>query len=88
MVDYVQENFNNCFKKGTFPKDFKKAVVLQPHKKYCETEKSNYRSINILPNLSKNYERLLYDQMYTHFSHFPLNINVAFVRDTVPNTAS
>ena len=22
IVDYLQENFNNCLKKGTFPKDF------------------------------------------------------------------
>ena len=76
------------FKKVPSLKTLKRLWFFQPHKKYCETEKSNYRPINILPNLSKNYERLLYDQMYTHFSNFPLNINVAFVRDTVPNTAS
>ena len=33
LVDYLQENFNNCFNKGTFPKDFKKAVVHPTHKK-------------------------------------------------------
>ena len=22
IVDYLKENFNNCLKKGTFPKDF------------------------------------------------------------------
>ena len=33
IVDYLQENFNNCLKKGTFPKDFKKAVVHSTHKK-------------------------------------------------------
>ena len=32
IADYLQENFNNCFKKGTFPKDFKKAVVHPAHK--------------------------------------------------------
>ena len=26
--DYLQENFNKCLKKGTFPKDFKKAVLI------------------------------------------------------------
>ena len=70
IVDYLQENFNNCLKKGTFPKDFKKAVVHPTHKKDCKTEKSNYRPISILPNLSKIHERLLYDQMYTYFSNF------------------
>ena len=40
------------------------------YKKECKTEKSNYRPISILPNLSKIYERLLYDQMYTYFDKF------------------
>ena len=70
IVDYLQENINNCLKKGTFPKDFKKAVVHPTHKKDCKTEKSNYRPINILPNLFKIHERPLYDQMYTYFSNF------------------
>ena len=35
IVDYLQENFNNCLKKGTFPKGFKKAVVHPTHKKDC-----------------------------------------------------
>ena len=85
IVDYLQENVNSCLKKGTFPKDFKKAVVHSTHKKDCKTEKLNYRPISILPNSSKIYERLLYDQVYTYFSNF---FNVAFVRDTVPNTSS
>ena len=53
IVDYLQENFNNCLKKGTFPKDFRKAAVHPTQKKDCKTEKSNYRPINILSNLSK-----------------------------------
>ena len=27
IVNYLQENFNNCLKQGTFPKDFKNAAV-------------------------------------------------------------
>ena len=70
IVDYLQEHFNNCLKKGTFPKNFKKAVVHPTHKKDCKTEKSNHRPISILPNLSEIHERILYDQMYTYFSNF------------------
>ena len=33
IVDCLQENFNSCLKKGTFLKDFKKAVVHSNHKK-------------------------------------------------------
>ena len=56
IVDYLKKKFNNCLKKGTFPKDFKKLVVHPTHKKDCKTEKSNYRPISILPNLSKIHE--------------------------------
>ena len=41
MVDYQQEHFNNCPKKGTFPNNFKKAVVHPTQKKDCKTEKLN-----------------------------------------------
>ena len=56
IVDYPQENFNSCLKKGSFPNDFKKAVVHSTHKNDNQTEKSNYRPISISPNLSKIHE--------------------------------
>ena len=70
IVNYLQESFNNCLKNGTFPKDFYRAMVYPIHKKDCETEKSNYRPISILPNLSKIREQLMYDQLYTYSSNF------------------
>ena len=63
----LTKNINSCLAEGTIPSDFKKAVVHPTHKKERKTEKSNYRQISILLNLSKIYERLLYDQMYTYF---------------------
>ena len=48
------------------------------HKKECKTEKSNYRLISILPNLSKIYERLVYDHMYTYFDKFFVKHQCAF----------
>ena len=70
IVDYLRENFSNCFEKGTFSNDFKKAVIYPTHRKDCKTDKSNYRPIRILPNLSKILERLLHDRMYIYFSIF------------------
>ena len=68
--DYLQENFNNCLKKGTSLKRFKTLKVYPTHKKDSKMEKSNYRPISIFPNLSKIHKRLLYDQIYTYFSNF------------------
>ena len=36
-------------------------------KKDGKTEKSNYRYISVLSNVSKLYERCLYDQIYSDF---------------------
>ena len=69
IVEYLQENFDIFLKKGTFPRDFKKPVVHPTHKKECKMEKSNYKPVSILPNLSNIHERLLYGQMYTYFSN-------------------
>ena len=44
IVDYLQENFNNCLKNCTLYNYFKKAVVHLTQKKDCKTEKSNYQT--------------------------------------------
>ena len=78
FLDFLHKNINSCLTEGTFPNDFKKAVVHPIHKKECKTEKSNYRPISILPNPSKIYERLLYDQMYSYFDKFFVKYQCGF----------
>ena len=46
---------------------FKKAEVRPLYKKDGRTEKSNYRPISVLSNVSKNYETCLQDQIYLYF---------------------
>ena len=45
----------------------KYADVTPIHKKDDKTDKTNYRPISILPNLSKVYERLMYNQISPYF---------------------
>ena len=52
---------------ATFPTSMKYADVTPIHKKDDKTDKENYRPISILPNLSKVYERLMYNQIYPYF---------------------
>ena len=63
---FLYHNFNNssC---STFPAAMKYAEVTPIHKKDDKTDKENYRPISILPDLSKVYERLMYNQIYTYF---------------------
>ena len=50
-----------------YPTAMKYTEVTPIHKKDDKTDKENYRPISILPNLSKVYERLMYNQIYPYF---------------------
>ena len=68
VVSHFQyHNFNNSLSCSTFPTGMKYADVRPIHKKDDKTDKTNYRPISILPNLSKVYERLMYNQISPYF---------------------
>ena len=50
-----------------FPPDLKLADVTPVYKNKSENSKDNYRSVSILSNISKIYERCLYDQIQVFF---------------------
>ena len=54
---------NNCLKKGVFPDDLKLADITPIFKKEDGLNKENYRTVSILPHLSKVIERILYKQI-------------------------
>ena len=64
---FLYHNFNNSLSCSTFPTAMKYAEVTPIHKKDDKTDKENYRPISTLPNLSKMYERLMYNQIYPYF---------------------
>ena len=64
---FPYHNFNNSLSCSTFPTAMKYADVTPIHKKDDKTDKTNYRPISILPNLSKVYERLMYNQISPYF---------------------
>ena len=64
---FLYHNFNNSLSCATFPTSMKYADVIPIHKKDDKTGKENYRPISILPNLSKVYEKLMYNQIYPYF---------------------
>ena len=57
--------------KGVFPDDLKHADVITVHKKEDKCNKSNYKSVRILTNISKIYEKLMYNQIYDNFDDIP-----------------
>ena len=64
---FLCHNFNNSLSCATFPASMKYADVTPIHKKDDKTDKENYRPISILPNLTKVYERLMYNPIYPYF---------------------
>ena len=61
-----------------FPSDLKVADVTPVFKKKPKTSKDNYRPISILPNISKLYERCLYNQMQTYFDNLSSKYQCGF----------
>ena len=63
----IFQNFNQSLVNGEFPHSLKQAEVILVFKKEEKLDKSNYRTVSILPVISKIYKRLMYDQMYKYF---------------------
>ena len=63
----ITEKFNNMIENSFFPVSLKQADMKPIYKKYSRNEEENRRPVNILPNLSKFYERCLYTQLNKYF---------------------
>ena len=67
FVPVLLTEFNESLKLNRFPHSMKSADITSVSKKNDRTDKSNYRPISILPNLSKVFERCIYKQLSTYF---------------------
>ena len=68
ISEIIYNNFNsNVIDNCIFPDHLKTANVTPIFKKDSRTDKKNYRPVSILPNLSKIYERLIYNQLSKFF---------------------
>ena len=73
LIIYI--NLNKCTNDEEYVEDFKKAEVRPMYKKDGRKEKSNYRPASIFSNVSKDYERCLYNQIYYFFENKFLDVN-------------
>ena len=67
FAKYSCDDINASIRSSKFHNELKEADIVPVHKKKSKLSKENYRSISILPNISKVYERCLYDQMSNFF---------------------
>ena len=65
---FPYHDFNNSLSCSIFPTGIKYADVTPIYKKDYKTDKTNCRPISVLPNLSKVYQRLIYNQIFPNFN--------------------
>ena len=63
---------NQSLQTGIFPDKLKLAKFLPIHKKNDDNILDNYRPISVLPTISKVLERIMYNQIYNHFTELKL----------------
>ena len=67
FTDALYYGFNRSLETKIFPPSIKLANVTPVHKKGHRSEKDNYQPVSILPNLSKVFERCIYNQIAQFF---------------------
>ena len=71
--------FNECIVNCVFPSTLKKADISPLYKKNDSLNKCNYRSVNLLPIISKIFEKIMSEQITVHFTHL-LNSSLSAYR--------
>ena len=78
---YTRDDINASIRSSKFHNELKEADIVPVHKKKSKLSKENYRPISILPNISKVYERCLYDQMSEFFDNIFSEYQCGFRKD-------
>ena len=78
FTNFICLHFNYCIKIGEFPQGVKIADIIPVHKKKEKIDKTNCRPFSILPNLSKIYKKLIYNQLHGYFDKILLPSQCGF----------
>ena len=81
VTHFLYHNFNNSLSCSTFPTGMKYPDVTPIHKKDDKTDKTIYHPMSILPNLSKVFERLMYNQISPYFDSVFSKFQCGFGKD-------
>ena len=69
-AETLQQLFNQALITGEFPSNLKNADVTPVFKKNNPLNKENYRPVNVLPIISKVFEKLMQNQINLHIKSF------------------
>ena len=68
FTDFIHAGLNDAIQSGNFPSCLKWAEVTPIFKKGLRSQVDNYRTVSILPNVLKLFERPLSEQMPLFFN--------------------
>ena len=66
LTNFINESLTN----NKFPDTVKRSEITPVFKKLDPSDKANYRPANVLPFVSKVFEKIMYDQLYEYIEHF------------------
>ena len=66
ICNQLTDLFNLSVKSGVFPNDWKLAKVSPIHKTGERNDANNYRPISALLTIARNFEKLIYEQLYDY----------------------
>ena len=76
--NFLCNSFNNSIKLSTFSEILKYADITPLYKKGKKDIKGNYRPVSIFPNLSKIFEKCMFEQMPQFFENIFLKYQCGF----------
>ena len=85
FANVLVSSFNDSIEKSNFPSILKNASITPVFKKGDRNSKDNYRSVSILPNISKIFERCILVNCSILWISFCQNTNVVFAKVTAHN---
>ena len=68
LANGLSQMFNVCMSLGKFPEIWKMARITSIYKDCLRNEVSNYRPISVLPVVSRFFEKLVYEELYTYLN--------------------
>ena len=88
FTDFIHSMLNEAIQSGNFPSCLKWAEVTPIFKKGLRSQVDNYRPVSILPNVSKLFERPLFEQISFFFLiNYVQCINAVLEMVSIHNTA-
>lgn len=68
IAPHLAHIFNECINEGQFPTLMKHSKIIPLFKAGDKSDPSNFRPISILPALSKIFEKIIFNQLLSHFN--------------------